>query len=324
MFTTEVREELAHLPLTDVGDEAARRAEIGAMLRLGGALRLRGAPEADRRTIVVSTSSGAVARRLRTNLLAVGTARPELEVHPPQGLRRGTTYRVRLTAGIAQLACCGALDAQGRPVAVVPVSLTATRATRASYLRGALMVAGSLSDPRRAVHVEIAAESQEAAGHLVGLLTDAGAPGAKAVTHGQRWRAVVKSGDQVGAVLVHVGAHGAFLRWDEGRLRRELRGAANRAANADQANVARAVGASSRQTRAIQRLVTERGWDALPDELARMALARLANPEASLGQLGSLLDPVVGKATVHRRLARLEAMAGGLDPSRGPRCPGQG
>jgi DNA-binding transcriptional regulator WhiA len=47
--------------------------------------------------------------------------------------------------------------------------------------------------------------------------------------------------------------------------------------------------------------------DALPEELRTTALARLANPTVSLGELAALLD--VSKATVSRRLRRLAVTA---------------
>jgi len=91
-----------------------------------------------------------------------------------------------------------------------------------------------------------------------------------------------------------------------------LRGDANRAANADRANLGRAVAASGRQTAMIEAVVGALGWGGVPADLEQTALARLANPEASLAELGALHDPVVGKAAVHRRLARLAEMAEGL------------
>jgi DNA-binding protein WhiA len=121
-------------------------------------------------------------------------------------------------------------------------------------------------------------------------------------------RVVVKSGADVAAVLARVGAHGTFLRWEDARLRRELRGEANRAANAVRANVSRAVTASSRHVADIERALATADWDELPAEVTATALARLANPEASLAEVGALLDPPVGKATVHRRLRRLTAL----------------
>ncbi len=87
-----------------------------------------------------------------------------------------------------------------------------------------------------------------------------------------------------------------------------MRAEAQRLANADAANVRRAVRAASEQVRLVEHAVDVLGWDELGEDLRDVALARLANPSASLAELGQLCDPPVGKSAVHRRLARLRAL----------------
>lgn len=311
-FTHDVRDELAH---TEPGPKACRLAEMSAMLRFGGAVQIRGGAGVG---YVIDTDVGAVARRLRAALDKVLSVTPTLEVHQPTGLRRTTTWRLGLhDAARPALVSLGILSAQGLPVAGVPASLVHRDEAAVAYLRGAVMLAGSVSDPRRAPHLEIRAPGAVTARELAALVERCGVDTARAAEHGG-WRVTVKSGEAIGGLLARLGAHTSFLRWDGDRLRRELRGAANRAANADRANVSRAVAASSRQTAAIQRAMTGPWWDNLPEELRAVALARLASPEASLTDLGALLDPPVGKSTVHRRLATLMALVEEFDVSRGP------
>lgn len=306
-FTSQVREELAHIPS---GPVSCALAEASALLRLGGCLELRGGVGVG---YLVETHVGAVARRTRSLLGSVLGARTRLEVHRPSGLRSTTAYRLRLVADADQaLQRLGLLDGHGRPVAGVPHALLTSDAEAVAYLRGALMAAGSVSDPRRAPHLEIRAPSERTARELAEVLATWGQVGARAGRHGG-WRVTVKSGAGIGEVLARVGAHTSFLRWDGERLRRELRADANRAANADRANLERAVVASSRQATAVQRLMATPAWAEVPDELREVALARLANPEASMAELGALLEPPVAKSSVHRRLIRLDELARRLD-----------
>jgi cell division protein WhiA len=299
--TLAVREELAHVG----GAEGEAHAELAGLLRFGGALTLseRGLG------FVLDTSVGAVARRAKAAAEALrgdAAVHCAVELHRPAGLRP-SRYRVVLSGTVAPfLTRLGLLDGAGRPVEGLP---TVAATAPAGFVRGALMAAGSVSRPGAPAHLEVRAPGERAAEELAALLARADAPGARAARHGEGWRVVVKSGEQVASVLARAGAHGAFLRLDGARLRRQLRGEANRAANADRANLARAVGASARQLAAISRALGAEGWADLPEEVREVALARLANPEASLAELGALLDPPVGKATVHRRLARLLAVA---------------
>ena len=54
------------------------------------------------------------------------------------------------------------------------------------------------------------------------------------------------------------------------------------------------------------------GLDSLPDNLKEMALLRLEYPEAPLKELGTYLDPPVGKSGVNHRLRKISEIADGL------------
>lgn len=274
------------------------------MVRLGGALHLSGAGTG----WVVDVSDGAVARRLHSTLVGLFGVRPTIEVHQPTSLQK-TRYRLSLPPPAQPLLQrLGLLTVDNQLVDSVVAGMVATPHDAAAYVRGAVMVAGSVSDPRREPHMEIRVTGEPGARVLQRLVERCGASAAGAAQRSDGWRVVSKSGASIGAVLARIGAHGAFLEWDAERLRRELRGEANRATNADGANLVRAATAAAHQVAAIEAAVGLLGWDAIPDDLRQTALARLANPEASLAELGALHDPPVGKATVHRRLARLAAL----------------
>jgi cell division protein WhiA len=303
-FTEAVRQELAGQPL---GVADAVRAELSALFRFGGSLTLAGGQTPDHLRLELATTSGAVARRAYALLQHRFGLRPELAVRAPGGVHRRTSYGVRVGAGSRHVARdLGLLDARGRLVDGLPADLDP--GARTAYLRGALLAAGSVSAPGRAPHLEIAVRSPELAERLAGLVGRV--VDAKATATGQeRPRVVVKSGAAIGDLLAATGATRAFLEWDERRMRRQLRNEATRLANADAANLRRSVEAAATQVQAVEEAVRRHGWDALDDELRAVALARLANPTASLAELGELADPPVGKSAVHRRLKRLEALA---------------
>ncbi|MPZ86669.1 MAG: DNA-binding protein WhiA [Nitriliruptorales bacterium] len=317
--TAAVREELAHV---EQGRDCCVRAELSALLRLGGSVTL------SERGIgyTFETSTGAVVRRARIALDRIHGVRRDdrveewIEVHAPGGLHAATRYRLRLAGAVAPvLTDLGLLNRTGRPVDGIAPRLSRRRCDAIASVRGALMAAGSVTDPEGAPHLEIRAAGKATATTLAQLLVRCGGAGARAALKDGQWRVVVKSGEAAGAVLATAGAHTAFLRWDAARLRRELRGEANRAANADRANLARAVSASARQVAAIQQALATLDWEQLAPEMRDAALARLANPEASLAEVGGLLEPPVGKATVHRRLARLASLAEQSAPAGGSR-----
>lgn len=306
-FTDRLRQELSRLPLGPVEEQ---QAELAALLRFAGSLHLSGRAGGEARLRVeVETTSGAVARRTYALLQAAFDLRPELRVVAAGGVRR-TTYAVVVGPDAAPAVALdlGLVDGRGRPTSDVPSGLWGRPAT--AYLRGALLAGGSLSTPGRPPHLEIAVRRRETAdqlGDLVrGVVDSAVSVGATGTGH----RLVVKSGEAIGRVLAAVGASSAFLTWDDHRLRRQLRNEAQRLANADAANVRRAVEAAAAQGAAVERAIAAVGWEGLDDELREVALARLANPAASLSELGELCDPPLGKSTVFRRLRRLQELAG--------------
>jgi cell division protein WhiA len=312
-FTEDIRQELGHrLPHR----RCCRRAALTAIAGLAGSLHLRGG-EGGRATLRVdiTTRSGATARAafaLAQTEMAGSAApgRPEVLVHAPAGLRASSSYVVSIEGGAKWLATrLGLLDAGGRPRLLVPARVVAEDCDRRSYVQGALLAAGSCSSPGRSPHLEVSTSTRGMAATIAGLVGEVAGhrPGVSRTSGG--WRVVLKSGQAIGDLLAAVGATDAYLVWEESRLRRQVRGVAARLANADAANVRRAAGAAASQVRTVERAVAAVGWDGLPPDLREVALARLANPEASLGEIGALCEPPIGKSAAHRRLARLADVA---------------
>jgi cell division protein WhiA len=310
-FTEVVRQELSRLPL---GATGAVQQELAGLLRTGGNLTVRGGSSTGPELSVV-TGSGAVARRAHGLVVRGFGQRPELQVRAAGAVRNAPRYAVVL--GSASLAIgreLGVLDAHGRPIAPGTRSLRGEE--RVAVVRGALLGGGSISRPGRDPHLEIAVTDHRVAAWLAELI--GGIVGAQpGCSEGPRTRLVLKSGERIGSLLAAVGAVTAYLELEERRLRRQLRGEANRLANADRANLRRTIEASAAQVKAVETAIAAIGWDGLGDELREVALVRLANPEASLTELGALLDPPVGKSAVHRRLRRLEQLTMAMDTAEG-------
>jgi DNA-binding protein WhiA len=306
-FSTQVREELASLHPERA---AARRALLGALLRFTGTLRI-GGTIGPRSSVVVTTESGAVAR-LVFKLLADHGVHPDLRQRSRGGLRPRTAYEVVLDERVERvLHATGIMTPTGGLTAGIPASLVRSREAAACYARGAWLGRGSVSQPTREAHLEVTAPGERACHDLAKLLSRLGLPAAAFPQAGKRpWRVVVKGGEAIGTALLTLGAHDAYLAWADGRIRREVRAEAVRLANADEANLRRSVAAAVAQAGAIQRVVERIGWDELPPDLAAVARLRLDHPQATLAELGTLLDPPRPKSTVLARLRRLEALAG--------------
>lgn len=295
--TERVRQELAALPL----DGPAVPAELAALLRTAGRL----ARDRQGVRLELHTTTGATARRAH-HLLRSLDAVPTLVVREATNVEQrtyGTVLGAPAAAAVGRL--LGLLDDGGRPRATAPA---AHEAQPAAMVRGAMLGGGSVSGPRRPPHLELRtnhrATAEQLAAAVEALVGTRPSVGATRTGH----RAVLKSGVALADLLGAVGATSAYIAQEEQLVRREVRAEAQRLANADAANVRRAVAAASDQVRLVEHAVGVLGWDALGEGLRDVALARLANPSASLTELGQLCDPPVGKSAVHRRLTRLQQL----------------
>jgi DNA-binding protein WhiA len=301
-LTGEAKEELAHLEVTR---PSARKAEAAAMLRFAGGLHLQGGQV----VIEVELDSAAAARRLRAILQDVYGHVSTIAVMVPTGIRRSTTYVLRVTADGGRLARqTGLLDARGRPVRGMPPVVVggALEDAKAAW-RGAFLARGTLTEPGRSSALELTCPGPEVALAMVGAARRLGVPSKAREARGGD-RVVLRDGDAIAALLTHMGAHQTELSWEDRRTRREVKATAHRLANFDDANLRRsaraAVAAGQRVERALEIL-----GDEVPEHLQEAGRLRIEHRQASLEELGRLADPPLTKDAVAGRIRRLLAMA---------------
>lgn len=301
-LTSDLKDELARI---EVVKTALRAAELATILRFAGGLHL----ISGRIVIEVELDSSIIARRVRKDLAELFGIESELAVIAPSGIRRTSKYQVRvIKQGDLLARQTGLLDQRGRPVRGLPATLVSSTVQEAQAVwRGAFLAHGSLTDPGRSAALEITAPGNEAAMALVGVARRLGVV-AKAREVRGIFRVVIRDGEAIATMLTHMGAHTQVLRWEEARLRREVRATANRLANFDDANLRRsaqaAVAAGARVQRALEIL-----GDTIPDHLRYAGELRLKHKQASLDELGHLSNPPMTKDAIAGRIRRLLAMA---------------
>ena len=301
-LTAQVKDELAALP---VERTSWRKAEVAAMLRFAGGLHI----ISGRIVIEAELDTGAAARRLRQFISQVYGHTSDVVVVSGGGIRRGTRYVVRVVKDGESLARqTGLLDGRGRPVRGLPSQVVSGGVGEAEAAwRGAFLAHGSLTEPGRSAALEVTCPGPEAALALVGAARRLGIPAKAREVRGVD-RVVIRDGDGIGAMLTRLGAHDAVLVWEERRMRREVRGTANRLANFDDANLRRsaraAVAAGARVERAFEIL-----GDDVPEHLREAGRLRLEHKQASLEELGQLAEPPLTKDAVAGRIRRLLATA---------------
>ena len=132
---------------------------------------------------------------------------------------------------------------------------------------------------------------------------------AKIVKRKKSYVVYLKEGEQIVDMLNIMEAHVALMDLENVRILKEMRNSVNRQVNCETANINKTVNAAVKQVEDINYIKSVRGLDSLPDNLKEIALLRLKYPQAALKELGTFLDPPVGKSGVNHRLRKICELA---------------
>ncbi len=177
-----------------------------------------------------------------------------------------------------------------------------------AYIRGAFLAGGSISNPNKSYHFEIVCNGEPQAMQLRDVINSFGMD-AKIVERKKHFVVYLKEGSQIVDILNIMEAHIALMNLENVRILKEMRNSVNRKVNCETANISKTVNAAVKQLEDITYIRDTAGLDSLPDNLRQMAELRLEYPEAPLKELGTYLDPPVGKSGVNHRLKKISLIA---------------
>lgn len=185
---------------------------------------------------------------------------------------------------------------------------------RRAFFRGAFLSGGSVTDPAKGYHLELATSHYHVGRELPALLREEGfSP--KSATRKGNYITYFKQSEHIREFLVAIGAGVASTQVITAQMERGLRGGVNRLVNCDAANLDKAVAAAQGQIEAIRLLEAQGALEALPDKLRETARLRLAHPELTLSQLAELCSPPISKSALNHRLRKLVEAARGSAPA---------
>ncbi len=179
---------------------------------------------------------------------------------------------------------------------------------RRAFLRGAFLSAGSVSDPDKGYHLEFVCDSDEKADQIVRVCGDFEISARKTVRRDETV-VYVKEGDMIGELLNVMGAASSYMKFENRRIYRDVSNTVNRRVNCETSNIRKTVTAAARQLDDIRYLEAHGMLDSLPDPLREAAYGRLEYPDATLSELGAMMNPPVGKSGINHRLSRLSELA---------------
>ena len=175
---------------------------------------------------------------------------------------------------------------------------------KASFLRGAFLAGGSVTDPSKNYHLELITAHASVSRETAALLTELGFA-ARSIDRGANTVLYFKKSEAIEDFLTKIGAPCAAMDIMSAKVEKSMNNTINRKVNCDTANADKVVAAAQEQIDAIRRIERDYGLDVLPEKLQSAALLRIANPEASLADLATLSYPPVTKSCLNYRLKKL-------------------
>jgi cell division protein WhiA len=283
-----------------------RLAEISALFHSAGSVHLRGRRQVD---LHLDLATSGIARRAFSLLRELGI-RSEIRTYRRRAFDRRTRYQLHVHGdehALATFVDAGVLDRRHAPVERPPKRVVGRACCRGAYLRGALLGGGTLSGPR-APHLELRTTSLDGA-HFLRAVAAAGKVRLPVLDRGRHAAAYAKGLEAIEAVLTAAGATDTVLAFEERSIVAAARSDANRLANADHANLVRTSRAAHEQLEAVRTLQRQGLLERLPARLHEVAGLRLRYPLLPLRELAAKCEPPSSKASVHRRLRKLQQLA---------------
>ena len=184
-----------------------------------------------------------------------------------------------------------------------------------AFLTGVFLGTGTLSVPQETIgkrkygyHFEIDVVSKAQVDLIAEIFSNFDIfP--KIVERNEVYVLYLKNSDIICDALGLFGASKTILDLMNQRVSRDMNNLANRQTNCMTANIDKTVNAAIKQVKAIEIIQNTIGLENLPDILNETALLRLANPEASLKDLISIMETKISRGALAQRFDKLIKLA---------------
>ena len=307
-FSSEIKQELsAHVPPA----RHCRLAEMAAILNFCSRVE---SVEGESPCVKMHTENLAVARKYFTLVEKTFNIEAVIHVRKNVYLKKSNVYRVEVpshedTVRILQATKFMSPEQEiADDLSVMSRLVIQKECCKRAFLRGTFLAAGSISDPEKGYHLEIVCSTMERAEQIQSIMKEFELD-ARIVTRKKNQVVYLKEGSQIVDFLGVVEAGSALMNLENIRIRKEISNNINRKVNCETANIGKTVSAAVKQIEDIRYIETHVGFSQLTEELEETAVCRLRYPEATLKELGEMMNPPVGKSGVNHRLRKLGRIA---------------
>ena len=173
-----------------------------------------------------------------------------------------------------------------------------------AIIRGAFMGSGSISNPEINYHLEITFSEENNMKEIEKFLEQMQVK-VKILKKENKNSIYIKDAEEISKILALMGASKSVLKFEDIRIKKEMRSKVNRLVNCETANLTKTINAAVEQIEAIKKLKEQGKFGKLNEDLKEIAILRLENPNSSYEELGEKLKKPLGKSGVNYRLKKI-------------------
>ena len=219
------------------------------------------------------------------------------------------TFQIVEQEKIARIMDAYGFDPDGTLSLHINLPVVEDECCKVAFLRGAFLAGGSVTDPTKGYHLELATTHHSVAREAYSFIHEVVGFYPKSAQRGGGQVLYLKNSELISDFLTFLGAPICAMGIIEARLEKELNNKVNRRCNCDDANTSKVVEAAQEQLSAIRVLRNSGMVDSLPLKLQQAVMAREKNPESSLTELAAMMEPPITKPAMNHRLKKLVDLA---------------
>lgn len=287
-FSTQVKIELCEVKF----NETDAKAELAAMMLFG--------ENAENGQVLLKTDKAETAARIQGLLRKAVNEEISIDI-----LRGRKNYAVSISDETAQRV--GVYFSDDGEIALDEDVYSEDTARRA-FLRGAFVISGTISDPKKGYDCELLTYNENMAYLAAELLEEFGIK-ANTVKRNNYYVTYLKDSNSVSDFLNIVGAHKLMMDFMVTQIEKDFNNRANRASICKAANLDKTIAASAQQCKAILKLNKLTIWETLDKPTRELAMLRLQYVDIPLSELGKRMTPQMSKSSVNRRMKKLIDLA---------------
>lgn len=311
-FSSKVKNEIARC---EVDKCCCELAELAAIVRMNATISLKGL---NKLSLKMTTENAATARRIFSLLKDRYDEDIDVVVKRSKQLKKKNIYliiisneelakKILIDIGFISKDTLDILNPEYR----VDKKIIKNRCCKRAYIRGSFLGGGSISNPEKSYHLEFTTNNKEHSDNLCEIINSFNLS-AKVVQRKENYVVYLKEGSQIVDLLNIIGAHQALLNFENVRVLKDMRNNVNRLVNCETANLSKTIDASMKQVENIKLIQDTKGLHTLPPKLREIAYLRLEYRDATLKEIGEMLDPPVSKSGVNHRFRNIEKIANNI------------